>query len=163
MINVFYRNRNTIGQFMVALIFLGTFGFLFTFDGFVSESKASGCCGGGEAMVTSFAADSSSDYGSNIPMDAPITGGHCGGGKDHILSSINYNDISNEYPCSCIDLPFADCHEDTCSSDNACGGTSSGCHSDCKESCGDKEIGQRSCSEHCLNDDSTTSNCNSPC
>ena len=80
MINVFYKNRNTIGQFMVALIFLGTFGFLFTYDGFVPKSQASGCCGSGE-VVSSFAADSSSDYGSDIPMEPSAISG-CGGNSD---------------------------------------------------------------------------------
>ena len=88
MIHVFYRNRNTIGQFIVALIFLGTFGFLFTYDGFVSKSQASGCCGG-EAAVTSFAADSSGDYGSVILMDAESTDGCCGGQDKVIPSSSN--------------------------------------------------------------------------
>ena len=97
MINVFYRNRNTIGQFMVALMFLGTFGFLFTFDGFVSDSQASGCCSGGEAAVTSFAADSSGDYGSDIPMDA-ATGGCCGGQDKPIASSSNNN---SDEVCAC--------------------------------------------------------------
>ena len=72
MIHVFYRNRNTIGQFIVALMFLGTFGFLFTYDGFVSKSQASGCCGGDGAKMASFAADSSGDYDSDIPMDALV-------------------------------------------------------------------------------------------
>ena len=72
MINVFYRNRNTIGQFMVALMFLGTFGFLFTFDGFVSESQASGCCSSGEVQVASFASDSSGDFSGEIPIDVSV-------------------------------------------------------------------------------------------
>ena len=75
MINVFYRNRNTIGQFMVALIFLGTFGFLFTFDGFVSDSQAANCCCSGKATVTSFAADSSGDFESDVSVDAPAANG----------------------------------------------------------------------------------------
>ena len=67
MIRIFNRNRNAIGQFMVALIFLGTFGFLFMFDGFAAKSEAKSCCGGGEAVVTTFTADSSGDFGSDIP------------------------------------------------------------------------------------------------
>ena len=73
MIHVFYRNRNTIGQFMVALMFLGTFGFLFTYDGFVSKSEATSCCCSGEAVVTFFAADSSGDFGSDTPVDTLAT------------------------------------------------------------------------------------------
>ena len=99
MIKIFYRNRNTIGQFMVALMFLGTFGFLFTYDGFVSKSQASGCCGGGEATVTSFAADSSGDYGITILMDAEPTDGCCGE-KDKIIPSSSNNNGDDEV-CGC--------------------------------------------------------------
>ena len=95
MINVFYRNRNTIGQFMVALMFLGTFGFLFTSDGFVSKSQASGCCGGGEVKVVPFAVDSSGDYSGDIPMDAEATGG-CGGGKNMSIFASTSSD------CNCL-------------------------------------------------------------
>ena len=112
MINVFYRIRNTIGQFMVALIFLGTFGFLFTSDEFVSESEASGCCGGGEAVVTTFAVDSSGDFRSDIPMDAEVTDGCCGGEDNTILSS----DSSG---CNCLG-PDGPC---SCGSGRACGGS----------------------------------------
>lgn len=103
MIRIFNRNRNAIGQFMVALIFLGTFGFLFTFDGFVSKSQASGCCGGGEAAVISFTADSSGDFGSDIPMDTSS--------QNHIMnkvipSSSNNNgdgDGDGDCDCTCIE------------------------------------------------------------
>ena len=98
MINVFYKNRNTIGQFMVALIFLGTFGFLFTYDRFVSKSQAGSCCSGGEAAVTSFAADSSSDFGSDIRMDAESAGG-CYGGQDKPIPASSNN---GGYTCGCV-------------------------------------------------------------
>ena len=114
MINVFYKNRNTIGQFMVALIFLGTFGFLFAYDGFVSKSQASGCCGGGETAVTSFAADSSGDYSSDVPIEAEATDGCCGGKDNAILSS----DSSG---CNCLG-PDGPC---ICGSSTACGGSGS--------------------------------------
>lgn len=110
MINVFYKNRNTIGQFMVALIFLGTFGFLFTFDGFVSKSQASGCCGGGEAVMTSFTADSSGDYGSAIPMDAEPTDG-CSGGEDRVIPSTSNNGTKCNCATSC-----------SCGSSSSCDG-----------------------------------------
>jgi len=120
MINVFYRNRNTIGQFMVALIFLGTFGFLFTFDGFVSKSQASGCCGGSGAAVTYFASDSSGDFGSDIPMDVETTDGCCGGDDNTPFNSIN-----RAADCSCVSSQ-APCSE--CNSPNECGGKKkSGC------------------------------------
>ena len=119
MIHVFYKNRNTIGQFMVALIFLGTFGFLFTYDGFVAESTATSCCSGGEAAVTSFAADSSGDYGSDIPMDAEPTAG-CGDGTDNPSESSGYN-------CSCLSAYNTDCGS-TCTE-------SSNCNSETKRKC----------------------------
>jgi hypothetical protein len=129
MIHVFYKNRNTIGQFMVALIFLGTFGFLFTYDGFVSKSKATSCCCSGEAAVTSFASDSSGDFGSEIPMDAETVDGY-DSGKDNIpISSSNSNSddcdcLESDDPndtsygsCECPDGNY-DCQLQTCRSDN---------------------------------------------
>ena len=139
MINVFYKNRNTIGQFMVALMFLGTFGFLFTYDGFVSESTAAGCCGGGEAAVTSFAADSSGDYGSDIPMDAESSDG-CRGEMDTLSDSSESN--SSESNCfSCIDdgqdctvCPnYKDCgisDQPGCPSDSGCNNSKDSCTCD---------------------------------
>ena len=141
MIKVFYKNRNTIGQFMVALIFLGTFGFLFTFDGFVSKSQASGCCGGGEAAVTSFAADSSSDYGSDIPMDALVTSG-CGGEASVLTNTCSCSDNS-----SCSNLCDAD-------DENCCGGSVKA--SQCATDCGGSFCKQ---SEYC-NSDNESSYCN---
>ena len=123
MIHVFYKNRNTIGQFMVALIFLGTFGFLFTYDGFVAESTATSCCGGGEAAVTSFAANSSGDYGSEILMDAEATDG-CSG-EDKIIPS-----SSNSTDCSCAG-EGGDCG---CSSPDKCDGAK-GCGTGSYETC----------------------------
>ena len=110
MIHVFYRNRNTIGQFMVALMFLGTFGFLFMYE-FVSGSQADSCCGGGEAAVSTFAADSSGDYGSEIPMDAEPTDG-CGGGTNNLSAS-------NSYSCSCLSSYGTNCGS-TCTESNNC-------------------------------------------
>ena len=131
MINVFYKNRNTIGQFMVALIFLGIFGFLFTSDGFVSKSQASGCCGGGETAVTSFAADSSGDYGSAIPMDAPSTGGCCGG-------------EDNDIDCKCLNDGQTSCN--ACEKNSKC--TSSQTQS-CANTCTSES---RRCGEVCCTD-----------
>ncbi len=111
MIRIFNCNRNAIGQFMVALIFLGTFGFLFTFDGFVSKSEATSCCCSDEAVVTSFAADSSGDYGSDIPMDAEPTDGCCGDDSEATISS--------QLNCTCLGT---DCQ--SCSSDDNCFGLS---------------------------------------
>lgn len=117
MVNVFYKNRNTIGQFMVALIFLGTFGFLFTFDGFVPKLQASGCCSGGEAAVTSFAADSSGDYGSAIPMDAEPTDGCCG--ADCTCLGTDCGSCNDDNHCS--KLPKID--QNACPKNNSCEGT----------------------------------------
>ena len=122
MINVFYRNRNTIGQFMVALIFLGTFGFLFTYDGFVSKSQASGCCCGGEVVVTSFAADSSGGYGSNIPMDTEPTDG-CGDGTDNLSEFSESECRCNTVGCGSACPDPNDCGpstQDGCPPTNSC-------------------------------------------
>ena len=133
MIRIFNCNRNAIGQFMVALIFLGTFGFLFTFDGFVSKSQASGCCSGGEAVVTSFAADSSGDFDSDVSVDAPAANG-----------------------CQCV--PGSICT--SCAKPNDCGGsTIGGCGSKngtC--TCSSKKI--PCCDSTVCNEDGT--DCNGP-
>ena len=141
MIHVFYKNRNTIGQFMVALIFLGTFGFLFTFDGFVLDSQASGCCGGGEAAVTSFAADSSGDYGSDIPMDAPSSGGCCGG-------------EDNASDCKCLNDGETSCN--TCGDSTCSGSQTQSCANTCTSE--GRQCGSVCCKdggEYCPSDDNT--------
>ena len=152
MIHVFYRNRNTIGQFMVALIFLGTFGFLFTYDGFVSKSQASGCCGGSEVVVSSFAADSSSDYGSDVPMEAEPTDG-CGGGTDNGLNPSSERSGSS---CNCLTGGLSGnytCSSSVCSSENNCGpSTVSSCNTDDGGACEDKISGDDcGCSAVCKN------------
>ena len=120
MIHVFYRNRNTIGQFMVALMFVSGSIFMFTFDGFVSESGTSGCCGG-EVEVASFAADSSGDYGSEILMDAEGTDG-CGGENKIIPSSSNSTD------CSCATNCGSCCNSrDDCNGSRACSSQGATC------------------------------------
>ena len=129
MIHVFYRNRNTIGQFMVALIFLGTFGFLFTYDGFVAESTATSCCGGGEAAVTAFAVDSSGDFGSDIPTDASDPDG-CYGGRAKLIPSSSNND--GDPDCDCLFEPGPS-ENRQCSScaDKVCDGPKTGCDTGC--------------------------------
>ena len=132
MINVFYKNRNAIGQLMVALIFLGTFGFLFMFDGFAAKSEAKSCCSGGTPAVTTFAADSSGDFGSDIPMDASS--------ESHIMhkiipSSSNNNgdgDGDGNCDCTCIEGGCGSCGDNQCnqassvSCVNGCGGPEGG-------------------------------------
>ena len=148
MINVFYRNRNTIGQFTVALMFLGTFGFLFTFDGFVSDSQASGCCGGGKLMVTTFASDSSGDYGSDIPMDASS--------QSHIMNKVipssSNNNGDDDCDCACIE---GGC--DSCGSSQCSGSETVDCDSRCddKANCGpdaDPPCCDEKGDEYCPND-----------
>ena len=158
MINVFYKNRNTIGQFMVALMFLGTFGFLFTYDGFVSKSQASSCCGGGEAAAASFAADSSGDYGSDIPMDAEPTGG-CGSGTDNGPNSSNESSGSGD--CNCLTHGYEGqytCSDDVCSSANICGGFISSCNKE-KDACCEGNTGDCGCTAVCKNDGSPSTMC----
>ena len=44
MMHVFYKNLHTLYQFMVALVFVSGAVFMFTYDGFVSETEATSCC-----------------------------------------------------------------------------------------------------------------------
>lgn len=149
MVNVFYKNRNTIGQFMVALIFLGTFGFLFTFDGFVPKLQASGCCGGGEAAVTSFAADSSGDYGSAIPMDVEVSS------TNHLSSSIG-EDKGNP-DCECIDSGCNSCETNDCGGEPSYVNCETGCNHTCPDDfhgcCSDKD------DEYCSSNEFADSEC----
>ena len=57
MIHVFYKNRNTIGQFMVATDILRTFGFCLRMMDlpYIIQWVLQSCCISGEAAVTSFA------------------------------------------------------------------------------------------------------------
>ena len=160
MIHVFYRNRNTIGQFMVALIFLGTFGFLFTYDGFVAESTATSCCGGGEAAVTSFAADSSGDFGSDVPMDAEIPDGRYDR-KGNIPFSSNNN---GDDDCACIGGGCG-----ACSSTNKCSSASTvSCKTGCSNSsgCGPGNSVRECCEDkgdtYCPKDDYADGECCEP-
>lgn len=158
MINVFYRNRNTIGQFMVVLILLGTFGFLFTYE-FVSDSQASGCCGGGEVEVASFAADSSSDYSSDIPTDTE-TGEDRYSGKGNIPSPSSGNGDSD---CTCISGGCGECGSNKCSS-----ASSVSCKTGCKDSsgCGPGNSVRECCEDkgdkYCPNDEYADSECCEP-
>ena len=127
MIHVFYRNRNTIGQFMVMLILLGTFGFLFTYE-FVSDSQASGCCGG-EAAVTSFTADSSEDFGSDIPTDASDTDG-CYGGQAKLIPSSSNSDGDPDCDCLFEPGPIENRKCGSCA-DKKCDGPKTGCDTGC--------------------------------
>ena len=163
MIRIFNRNRNAIGQFMVALIFLGTFGFLFMFDGFAAKSEAKSCCGGGEAVVTTFTADSSGDFGSDIPMDASS--------QNHIInkvipSSSNSNgdgdgDGNGDCDCACIEGGCGSCGDNQCSGastpscDNRCEGPGMG------QSCGPDNFGccRAQDDEYCPNDDFADTEC----
>lgn len=127
MIHVFYKNRHTIGQLMIALMFVSGSVFMFTFDGFVSKSEATSCCCSGEVAVTAFAVDSSGDYGSEIPMNAEITDRYGGGERNIPISSSNSDDcdcLESDDPtdefygsCDCPDGNY-NCDLQTCQSDN---------------------------------------------
>ena len=157
MIHTFYRNRHTIGQFMIALMFVSGSVFMFTFDGFVSESGTSGCCGGGEAKVASFAADSSADYGSTVPMDVEPTGG-CHGGTDN---GPNPSSERSGSSCNCLTAGISGsytCSSSVCSSENACGpSTVSSCNTDDGGACEDKGSGDDcGCNAVCKNEGYST-------
>lgn len=154
MIRIFNRNRNAIGQFMAALIFLGTFGFLFMFDGFAAKSQASGCCGTSEAAVTTFAADSSGDFGSGLPMDAGSTGGCCSSQDKPIPSSSNNNgdgDGDGGCDCACIDGGCGSCGDSQCD-----GSKTQSCAELCEGNfCGDAYCNDDDFETYCPNDDET--------
>ena len=137
MIHVFYKNRHTLYRFMVALMFVSGAIFLFTFDGEVSESQATSCCGGGGATLTSFAADSSGDHGSEIPMDASGTDG-CRGGQNELISSSSSN--SGDPDCTCLyepgssqDRKCGSCADKSCNGSPQTSCSKSGCN--CDRSC----------------------------
>lgn len=139
MIHVFYRNRNTIGQLMIALMFVSGSVFMFTFDGFGSKSEATSCCCSGEAAVTSFAADSSGDYGSDIPMDAELTDG-CGGGNDIGIFASTSGPASSSCNCLGADKDCGLCDSSRCNGGAYCP-TDTSCSQDegtCANYCDDE-------------------------
>ena len=140
---------------MVALMFVGTFGFMLSYDGFILQSQAACCCSGGQQIV-SFAADSSGAYGSEIPMDAEPTGG-CGSGK--VSDSSGCCDDSQ---CECLGSTYA-CATSDCNAPFACGENYEGVVRKCGSDCGDCHLGDegRPCSPHCSNADSDTTVCTS--
>ena len=141
MIHVFYKNRHTVGQFMVALILLGTFGFLFTCNGFVSESQALDCCSGGKAKTASFAADSSGDFGSDFPLNAETTRSCCSGEENAVFSSSSSG-------CNCLG-PDGPCSP--CGSGSACGGSGlRTCPSNNPNCSVDTAVCANYCSEWCV-------------
>lgn len=68
MIRNFFSTPNVIGRLMIVLLFVGGVFYAGAFDGFVVETKASGCCGGGTDIA--FALDSSYGIG-DVP--SPVT------------------------------------------------------------------------------------------
>lgn len=149
MINVFYKNRNRIGHLMVALMFVGAFGILISYDGFILTSQAASsiCCGG--QQTTSFAADSSGTYGSDIPMDAESTGNCCGGENAALIYSSYSEDCDDSSGCNDCDTVDCRCVEDSssCCGPRTCapgdGGCNTGCYDDdddnvcnCANTCG---------------------------
>ena len=114
-------HRNTIGNLMITLLFVGGCIFLLTGSWNASETEAAtGCCGGGGAALTSFAANNGGDFGSDIPMDAEVTGGCCGGEGKVIPSSSNS-------ACTCLN--GVECNYCDSPPENGCGTNS--CHKDC--------------------------------
>ena len=105
-------HQNTIGNFMIALLFVGGCIFFLTGSWDTSESEAAkGCCGGGDATLV-----------------AATTGGCCGS-TDQVSNSYS-SSLSNSYSCTCLDNDdqtdaSCDCDaEDNC--DNSTGSYSCG-------------------------------------
>ena len=142
MFNVFHKNRRTIGQLMVVLIFVSGGFFMFTFDGFVSESQATSCCGS-ETAVPTFAADSSGDFGSDMLVDTLATS-DCGGDSD--ISTVN------NAQCTCLGTNCGSCNgADKCSGNNKPGcPDNSSCNGSDSCSCDGRICGRKSkCSGSC--------------
>ena len=120
---------------MIILMFLSGAVFMFSFNGFGSKSQASSCCGG-EAAVTSFAADSSGDYGSDVPVETSAIDGYCGGQDELILSSSSNGDSD----CACLyepgssqDRKCGSCATTSCNGSPQTSCSKPGC--DCNSSC----------------------------
>lgn len=100
-------HRNTIGNLMIALLFVGGCLFLLTGSWDASETEAAtGCCGGGEPTLV-----------------AETTGGCCG----------STDQVSNFYNCTCLDnddQTDASCNcdaEDNCNNSTSSYGCGGGC------------------------------------
>ena len=100
-------HRNTIGNLMIALLFIGGCIFLLTGSWDASETEAAtGCCGGGEATLV-----------------AETTGCCGGGGSNKVSDSGNHKNPSHcTYTCNCLDTNNENANCGHCSTSNNCGG-----------------------------------------
>ena len=112
-------HQNTIGNLVIALLFVGGCIFLLTGSWDTSESEAAKGCSGGDTTVSS--------CGGGKTLVAETTVGGCGSANQ--LSGSNGNDDSgsngntDDYKCDCLDPG----NEDSgcgCTSDDNCGGDS---------------------------------------
>ena len=113
LVETLYNFRNTIGNLMIGLLFVGGCVFLLTGSWDASETEAAtGCCGGGEAT-----------------LGAETTGGCCGG----------TNKVSNFYSCSCLDNDDQTEASCDCDAEDNCN-NSTGSYS-CGNGCNDSRCG----------------------
>lgn len=106
---------------MIALMFVSGSVFAFTYDGFVFKSEAASCCSsGGEAAVTSFAVDSSGDFGDDSPMDTEVTDDCCGG-KNNPLPASSFSNSTPTCPTGGNGCSYpSTCQE--CKNNSVCSG-----------------------------------------
>ena len=122
MINVFHKNRNTIGNLAIALLLLGGCVFILTGSWNSPETvAASSCCGGGATATT---------------LTDTTTGGCCG--------SVNKVSESDTYNCNCLNTDDDDsncnhCEDDPDDEDSECNGANT---QSCADACDDVLCGE---------------------
>ena len=141
-------HQNTIGNLVIALLFVGGCIFLLTGSWDTSESEAAkGGCGGDTTV--------SSCCGGSTTLVAETTGGGCG--------SANTVSDSDTYKCDCLDPGNEDancgaCEEDPDNEDSECGGDTD--TQVCKDGCGGLKCGPPEGGGEKCNGDDFSSVCN---
>ncbi len=123
-------HQNTIGNLVIALLFVGGCIFLLTGSWDASESEAAkGCCGG-DTTATSCC-------GGGATLVAATTNGCCG-------STERLSDSDDDYNCNCLDTDnedadCGDCYVDPDNADSECSGANTQtCTDDCARTyCGE--------------------------
>lgn len=110
MIRNFFSSPNVLGRLLIILLFVGGVVYAGAFDGFVVETQASGCCGGGTDAAI-FSSSECCDDGGKSDC-ACLSGSECGecaesycGGKTRSCGSgCPYNDCGNDCDSGCANL-----------------------------------------------------------
>ena len=109
MLRNFFSTPNVVGRLMIVLLFAGGVVFAGAFDGFVIETEASGCCGGGTSTEASSCCGSGTSpdifSSSSCCDDEPDECGECGcyiaGCSDCIYSMLGCGSDENGDLCEC--------------------------------------------------------------